>query len=69
MISVSDSVEQIFYYRALGLYETSTFKFGTYDVHEYLKITTPMEITNNIINIQPMTGPIGQIFTLRDRNA
>lgn len=63
---ISDVIEQIFYYRALGLYETSTVKFGTYSVLEYLKINAPKDIANEIINIQPITKPVGQIFTLRD---
>lgn len=52
-----ESIEKLFYYRVLGLYETATIIFGTSNVAEL--------IAREIVNVQPMTGNVAQIFTLR----
>lgn len=70
--------EMVVYFR-LGLHETGYIVYGEQflSVEKELTLNTvilpiirrvyPTIIANDIIGVQPMTGPVGQIHTLRTR--
>ena len=55
-------------YHQLGLPETGSIIFGyTGSVFDYIRIYVSNQMAETIIGSQPMTDPIGQIYTLRAR--
>ena len=69
-----DLIDQLVPFQRLGLFETAHIITGV--KLDELLFRSPLElirhvivnkITDDIIGVQPMTGPIGQIFTLGER--
>jgi len=69
--------EMLIYYR-LGLHETGYLMFGepflsvrddtlNTVILPIIRRVMPTVIANEIIGVQPMTGPVGQIHTLKTR--
>ena len=74
MISNTKLIEKMWACYKLGLLETGYIKYGEIflkvrgpDILSAIKNVLPTLIANDIIGVQPMTGPIGQIHTLRTR--
>ena len=59
----------------LGLHETGHIVYGeqflsvgaTDTISSIIRRLYPIMVANDIIGVQPMTGPVGQIHTLRTR--
>ena len=60
-------IQHIDVLNSLGLCETATIIYGTCDLFKYIKTHYAKVIADDIINVQPMTGSTGEIFTLRTK--
>ena len=57
------TLEQLYYYRALGLRETAIIKLGTDDIYQCIRMLHANEMAEQLLKIQPM-DKVGNIFVL-----
>ena len=65
-LPIINSIRKIFYYHQLGLYETGAIIMGYVDRLTFIQEAYRVQQTaKDIIKTQPMTGPVGQIHTIK----